>query len=125
MSPATRALRTFEMRASAMHAFARSARAARRGAPTLLLATAVGGGAIGWAHARTAPGHAADVAALDIPHRIFVLPNGLTVLVHEDHKAPIVAIGVWYHVGSKDEPAGKTGFAHLFEHLMFNGSENH
>jgi predicted Zn-dependent peptidase len=47
------------------------------------------------------------------------------VLVHEDHKAPVVAVGVWYHVGSKDEPAGKTGFAHLFEHLMFNGSENH
>ncbi|MEK9824346.1 MAG: insulinase family protein, partial [Gammaproteobacteria bacterium] len=44
---------------------------------------------------------------------------------HEDRKAPIVAVGIWYHVGSKNEPAGKTGFAHLFEHLMFNGSENY
>ncbi len=50
--------------------------------------------------------------------------NGLTLLVHEDHKAPIVAVNVWYHVGSKNEKPGKTGFAHLFEHLMFNGSEH-
>jgi predicted Zn-dependent peptidase len=68
---------------------------------------------------------AAKAASLDIPYQRFVLPNGLTVLVHEDHKAPVVAVAVWYHVGSKDEPARKTGFAHLFEHLMFNGSENH
>ena len=61
---------------------------------------------------------------IDIPVEKFVLDNGLTVLVHEDHKAPIVAVGVWYHVGSKDEPEGKTGFAHLFEHIMFEGSEN-
>ncbi|HEX2138469.1 MAG TPA: pitrilysin family protein, partial [Woeseiaceae bacterium] len=54
----------------------------------------------------------------------FVLDNGLTVVIHEDHKAPIVAVNVWYHVGSKNEVEGKTGFAHLFEHLMFNGSEN-
>ncbi|AFN57517.1 putative Zn-dependent peptidase [Zymomonas mobilis] len=54
----------------------------------------------------------------------FTLPNGLQVIVHADHKSPIVAVSVWYHIGSKDEPAGKTGFAHLFEHLMFNGSEN-
>ena len=54
----------------------------------------------------------------------FVLPNGLTVIVHEDHKAPIVALNIWYHVGSKNEKPGKTGFAHLFEHLMFGGSEN-
>src|SRR6266446_6197160 len=53
-----------------------------------------------------------------------VLPNGLTVIVHEDHKAPIVALNIWYHVGSKNEKPGKTGFAHLFEHLMFGGSEN-
>ena len=45
-------------------------------------------------------------------------------MVHEDHKAPVVAVSTWYNVGSKDEPKGKTGFAHLFEHLMFNGSEN-
>ncbi len=61
---------------------------------------------------------------IDIPYERFVLPNGLTVVVHEDHKAPIVAVNVWYHVGSKDERPGRTGFAHLFEHLMFNGSEN-
>ncbi len=61
---------------------------------------------------------------LDIPYQKFVLDNGLTVLVHEDHKAPVVAVNVWYHVGSKNEKPGKTGFAHVFEHLMFNGSEN-
>ena len=46
------------------------------------------------------------------------------MIVHEDHKAPIVAVNIWYHVGSKNEKPGKTGFAHLFEHLMFGGSEN-
>ena len=61
---------------------------------------------------------------IDIQYERFVLPNGLRLLVHEDHKAPIVAVNVWYHVGSKDEKPGKSGFAHLFEHLMFNGSEN-
>ena len=60
----------------------------------------------------------------DIPFQKFVLPNGLTLIVHEDHKAPIVAVNIWYHVGSKNEHAGKTGFAHLFEHLMFGGSEH-
>jgi len=64
------------------------------------------------------------VAQVDIPYQQFTLPNGLRVIVHEDHKAPIVAVSVWYHIGSKDEPRGKTGFAHLFEHLMFYGSEN-
>lgn len=62
---------------------------------------------------------------LDIPHTKVVLSNGLTVIVHEDHKTPIIATNIWYHVGSKNEKAGKTGFAHLFEHLMFNGSENY
>jgi zinc protease len=61
---------------------------------------------------------------LDIPFEQFVLDNGLTVIVHEDHKTPIVALNVWYHVGSKNEKRGKTGFAHLFEHLMFGGSEH-
>ena len=61
---------------------------------------------------------------VDIPYECFVLDNGLTVVVHEDHKAPIVAINTWYHVGSKNEKPGKTGFAHLFEHLMFGGSEH-
>ena len=64
------------------------------------------------------------VKQVAIPHQSFKLANGLTVIVHEDHKAPIVAVSTWYNVGSKDEPQGKTGFAHLFEHLMFNGSEN-
>ena len=68
---------------------------------------------------------AAEVPEVDIPHHKFTLDNGLTVIVHEDRKAPIVAVSVWYRVGSKDEPPGKTGFAHLFEHLMFNGSENY
>ncbi len=67
----------------------------------------------------------AQIQNIDIPFQKFVLDNGLTVIVHEDHKAPIVAFNVWYHVGSKNEKPGKTGFAHLFEHLMFNGSENH
>ena len=64
------------------------------------------------------------VARVDIPWKRFQLDNGLTVLVHEDRKAPVVAVSVWYNVGSKDEPKGSTGFAHLFEHLMFGGSEN-
>ncbi|GJL90378.1 M16 family metallopeptidase [Hyphococcus sp.] len=63
-------------------------------------------------------------ADIDLPYEQFTLNNGLRVVVHEDHKAPLVAVSIWYHVGSKDEPAGKTGFAHLFEHIMFNGSEN-
>jgi len=66
----------------------------------------------------------AQSADVDIPYQKFVLSNGLTVIVHEDHKAPIVAINTWYHVGSKNEKPGKTGFAHLFEHLMFGGSEH-
>lgn len=64
------------------------------------------------------------VDRIDIPYERFVLDNGLTVLVHTDRKAPVVATSIWYDVGSKHEPAGSTGFAHLFEHLMFNGSEN-
>jgi zinc protease len=68
---------------------------------------------------------AKDDLPVDIPHTTYTLKNGLTLIVHEDHKAPIVAFNIWYHVGSKDEKPGKTGFAHLFEHLMFNGSENH
>ncbi|MFL0357392.1 M16 family metallopeptidase [Erythrobacter sp. GH1-10] len=82
-----------------------------------------------------ADGHAAEETAqagdltelvdqVAIPYEEFQLENGLTVIVHEDRKAPVVGVAVWYNVGSKDEPEGKTGFAHLFEHLMFNGSEN-
>ena len=61
---------------------------------------------------------------INIPYTEYTLNNGLRLIVHEDHKAPIVAVNVWYHVGSKNEKPGKSGFAHLFEHLMFNGSEN-
>jgi zinc protease len=61
----------------------------------------------------------------EIDYTKYVLDNGLTLIVHEDHKAPIVAVNLWYHVGSKNEPEGRSGFAHLFEHLMFNGSENY
>src|SRR5450755_4192184 len=73
------------------------------------------------AQAQTA---APQKVAVDIPYTKFVLDNGLTLIVHEDHKAPIVAVNMWYHVGSANEKPGKTGFAHLFEHLMFGGSEH-
>ncbi|HUG99417.1 MAG TPA: pitrilysin family protein [Gammaproteobacteria bacterium] len=63
-------------------------------------------------------------SGVDIPFEEFTLDNGLRVIVHTDRKAPIVAVNLWYFVGSKDEPEGRTGFAHLFEHLMFQGSEN-
>ena len=62
--------------------------------------------------------------ALHIPYQTFTLPNGLTVFVTEDHSVPIVTVNTWYHVGSSDERAGRTGFAHLFEHLMFMGSQH-
>jgi zinc protease len=81
----------------------------------------------GWtalALALAVPALAAELPIPDIPFQKFTLDNGLTLIVHEDHKAPIVAVNVWYHVGSKNEKPGRTGFAHLFEHLMFNGSEN-
>jgi zinc protease len=70
------------------------------------------------------PSHSAK-DDLDIPFTKTMLSNGLTLIVHEDKKAPVVAVNIWYHVGSKDEKEGRTGFAHLFEHLMFNGSENY
>jgi len=80
--------------------------------------------ACGGAYAAPAASTPAAVA-VDIAYERFQLPNGLTVVVHEDRKAPVVAVSIWYHVGSKDEKIGKTGFAHLFEHLMFQASENH
>src|SRR5215470_14539805 len=70
------------------------------------------------------PANGVDIPIPDIKYTTFVLKNGLTLLVHEDHKAPIVAVNTWYHVGSKNEKPGKTGFAHLFEHLMFGGSND-
>jgi zinc protease len=75
-------------------------------------------------HAQSSP-QATAAPEINLDYERFLLPNGLTVIVHEDRKAPVVAVSVWYHVGSKNEPEGKTGFAHLFEHLMYNGSENY
>jgi len=62
---------------------------------------------------------------MDLPFTKHTLDNGLQVLVHEDHHVPVVGVNVWYHVGSKNERQSRTGFAHLFEHLMFEGSEHH
>jgi predicted Zn-dependent peptidase len=101
---------------------ARTPALVRHGALAFALTAALGGFA---PHAWAKPVAKHAGAAIDIPYQEFTLPNGLRVIVHEDHKAPIVAVNIWYHVGSKDEPAGRTGFAHLFEHLMFNGSEYH
>ena len=68
----------------------------------------------------------AKIAAMnyDIPFTKYVLKNGLTLIVHEDTKTPTVTLHLVYHVGSKNEPKGRSGFAHLFEHLMFNGSQH-
>jgi len=65
---------------------------------------------------------AAQGQKLSVPYTLDSLPNGLTVIVHEDHAVPVVTVNIWYHVGSSDEKPGRTGFAHLFEHLMFMGS---
>src|SRR4030095_4079390 len=62
---------------------------------------------------------------IDLPFTKRTLGNALDVIVHEDRHVPIVAVNVWYHVGSKNERPGRTGFAHLFEHLMFEGSQHH
>src|SRR5687768_28313 len=62
--------------------------------------------------------------AIQVPFRQFQLPNGLNVILHQDTTVPVVAVNVWYHVGSANEKPGRTGFAHLFEHLMFEGSKN-
>ena len=80
--------------------------------------------------ATPSPSAAATVPTFDrktyeIPHRRFVLANGLTLLVHEDHSIPVVSVNLWYHVGSRNEQRGRTGFAHLFEHFFFNGSEHY
>ena len=65
------------------------------------------------------------MTAPNLPFTKHTLDNGLDIIVHEAHQVPIVAVNVWYHVGSKNERPGRTGFAHLFEHLMFEGSEHH
>src|SRR5262245_42294000 len=66
----------------------------------------------------------APAAPLEVPYTQFVLRNGLTVILHRDTTVPLVSVNMWYHVGSANERPGRTGFAHLFEHLMFEGSKN-
>lgn len=67
---------------------------------------------------------AAESLATDFAFEKYKLSNGLEVILHQDQRTPTVTVNIWYHVGSKDEPAGKNGFAHLFEHLMFQGSKH-
>ena len=67
---------------------------------------------------------AAQDTKLAVPFERFTLPNGLNVILHVDKTTPMIAVNVWYHVGSGREETGRTGFAHLFEHIMFEGSEN-
>src|SRR5262245_42656365 len=74
---------------------------------------------------RRVDAHLRQLQTVNISFTKHTLDNGLDVLLHEDHACPIVAVNLWYHVGSKNEKPGKTGFAHLFEHLMFEGSKHH
>src|SRR6266567_7924622 len=69
-----------------------------------------------------APALRAQQTQLEVSYTQFTLPNGLHVILHEDHSVPIATVNTWYHVGSAREHTGRTGFAHLFEHLMFMGS---
>lgn len=96
---------------------------------SLVLACLAGVPSVGW----SAPAASMTIAqsparetlpVVEISHEKIVMPNGLTLIVHEDHSTPVVSVGIWYHVGSANETEGRSGFAHLFEHLMFNGSEN-
>src|SRR5687768_4263329 len=80
--------------------------------------------ASGFAQSADAGAKAPAYQAVSVPHTHFTLPNGLNVILHEDHSVPVVSVNVWYHVGSGREKPGRTGFAHLFEHLMFEGSRN-
>src|SRR5690606_18293628 len=70
------------------------------------------------------PAAKAERADLAIPFEKYQLDNGLTVLLHQDRSLPLVAVNLWYHVGPANEPPGRSGFAHLFEHLMFEGSRH-
>jgi predicted Zn-dependent peptidase len=89
--------------------------------PSLPIALAMAAALLVEPPARGAP---PDAAKISLSVREVGLPNGLRVILHEDHRTPIVTVDVWYHVGSKDEPPGRRGFAHLFEHLMFQGSKH-
>ena len=97
----------------------------RASALALALGLSFAGLAPLYAPAAQAQAQAAQAARADIAFEQFTLPNGLRVIVHTDRKAPIVSVNIWYNVGSKNELPGRTGFAHLFEHLMFQGSENY
>ncbi len=66
----------------------------------------------------------AQTPRVSAPYEMFTLPNGLTVILHEDHTVPMVSVNLWYHVGSGREKFGRTGFAHLFEHILFEGSKH-
>ena len=68
------------------------------------------------------PALSGQTPALSVPYTQFTLPNGLNVILHRDTSVPVVAVNLWYHVGSANERVGRTGFAHLFEHVMFEGS---
>jgi zinc protease len=80
--------------------------------------------AAGCSRASSQPGTSAAAAPLRIDFEKFTLPNGLDVILSEDHRLPLVAVNIWYHVGPANEEAGRTGFAHLFEHMMFQGSKH-
>ena len=98
---------------------------APRPAQTAPAPAAPASGAAAPAAAPAAPRIAFSRDRYRIAHKVFTLDNGLRLIVHEDHSAPVVAVNLWYHVGSRNEQRGKTGFAHLFEHFFFNGSEHH
>src|SRR5262245_18383969 len=91
-------------------------RALRRAALVVLLAIGIGAGAVAFLHAAVRPPR--------LQFETMTLPNALRVILSADHSTPIVHVSVWYNVGSKNERPGRTGFAHLFEHMMFKGSRN-
>ncbi|MFN8668173.1 MAG: pitrilysin family protein [Gemmatimonadaceae bacterium] len=95
-----------------------------RVAPLATAVLAVGALAAAPLAAQPSPSAPRPAPRLHVPVTVDTLPNGLTLIVHEDHSVPTVATNVWFHVGSGDEKPGRTGFAHLFEHLMFMGSEH-
>ncbi|MRG91467.1 M16 family metallopeptidase [Polyangium spumosum] len=105
----------------------RNSRRAAFGLVSLALIAVPTGLSLAQATADAPPATAAAAGSsmrVSLPFEKFVLPNGLEVILHEDHRTPVVAVNVWYHVGSKDEGPGRNGFAHLFEHVMFQGSRN-
>src|SRR3984957_18679684 len=90
----------------------------------LLVTALAAASALGLSAAGAPAALAQPAVHFSLPFEKYALDNGLEVILHQDHHTPIVAVNIWYHVGSKDEPAGKNGFAHLFEHVMFQGSRN-